>query len=106
MNAAADKPLMGIRVLVVEDDAILALDMVCCLQGAGAETLGPAGSLKRALAMSQEQPLSCGVFDVSLRDELAFPRRRRSGRGVRVSSSTRVMPPSTSLSASGPTLRF
>lgn len=73
MNAAADKPLTGIRVLVVEDDAILAFDMVYCLQGAGAETLGPAVSLRRALAMSQEQPLSCGVFDVSLRNELSFP---------------------------------
>lgn len=68
-----DKPLMGIRVLVVEDDAILAFDMVCCLRDAGAEILGPAGSLKRALAMSQEKPLSCGVFDVSLHGELAFP---------------------------------
>ncbi len=72
MNAT-DKPLTGFRVLVVEDDAILAFDIMCCLRDAGAETLGPAANLKRALAMSQELPLSCGVFDVSLRNELVFP---------------------------------
>ncbi len=84
MNITAEKPLTGFRILVVEDDAILAFDIMCCLRDAGAETLGPAASLKRALAMSQELPLSCGVFDVSLRNELVFPaaqvlRKRRAG---------------------------
>ncbi len=73
MNATSGKPLLGIKVLIAEDDAILAFDMMCFLRGAGAETLGPAPNLKRAIALSQDESLSCGVLDVSLRGELIFP---------------------------------
>lgn len=76
MNATCDKPLSGVRILIVEDDAILAFDMLCFLKGAGAETIGPASSLKRALALSQDEPLSCAVLDVRLRDEFVFPAAR------------------------------
>jgi len=73
VNAPLDKPLQGARVLVAEDDAILAFDMMSFLRNAGAETLGPAANLKRAMALSQDELLSCGVLDVSLRDGLIFP---------------------------------
>lgn len=73
MNAIPGKPLQGTKVLIAEDDAILAFDMMCSLRSAGAEILGPASSLKRAIALSQDEGLSCGVLDVSLRDELIFP---------------------------------
>ncbi len=76
MNATFGKPLRGAKVLIAEDNAILAFDMMCLLRNAGAETLGPALSLKRAIALSQDEGLSCGVLDVSLRDELIFPAAR------------------------------
>ncbi len=73
MNAFSDKPLQGARILIAEDDAILAFDLMWCLRNAGAETLGPATSLKRAIALAEAELLSCGVLDVSLRHELVFP---------------------------------
>lgn len=85
MKPILDKPLQGAMVLIVEDDAVLAFDLMCALKNAGAETLGPAGNLKRAMALSQEEPLSCGVLDVSLRDELVFPaaqKLRERGIGI------------------------
>ncbi|MFY9640070.1 MAG: hypothetical protein WCD20_14550 [Rhodomicrobium sp.] len=77
MSATSGKPLLGAKVLIAEDDAILAFDMMCFLRSAGAETVGPAPNLKRALALSEDGSLSCGVLDVSLRGELIFPAAQR-----------------------------
>ena len=58
MSATSGKPLLGAKVLIAEDDAILAFDMMCFLRSAGAETVGPAPNLKRALALSEDGSLS------------------------------------------------
>jgi DNA-binding response OmpR family regulator len=68
-----DRPLLGAKVLVVEDDLILALDLIGILTWAGAEIIGPARSVKRAVELAGEADLDCGVLDVSLKDELVFP---------------------------------
>jgi hypothetical protein len=73
MTASFDKPLGGCRILVAEDDAILAFDLMHTLRNAGAETLGPAMTLKRALILAAEEQLHCGVLDVLLRREFVFP---------------------------------
>jgi DNA-binding NtrC family response regulator len=65
--------LLGAKVLVVEDDLILALDMIGILTWAGANVIGPARSVKRAVELAGEADLDCGVLDVSLKDELVFP---------------------------------
>jgi DNA-binding response OmpR family regulator len=68
-----DKPLRGTSVLVVEDDPILALDIVRLLLAAGADVKGPALSLERAIELAKVEHLSCAVLDVTLRDGLVFP---------------------------------
>jgi DNA-binding response OmpR family regulator len=68
-----DKPLQGAKVLVVEDDVILAMDMMGILSMAGAEIIGPARSLKHAVKLAGEEGLDCGVLDVRLNNELVFP---------------------------------
>jgi ActR/RegA family two-component response regulator len=80
-----DKPLQGASVLVVEDDPILALDIVRLLLEAGADVKGPALSLERALELAKGEHLSCAVLDVKLRDGLVFPAAsllRRRGAGI------------------------
>ena len=57
----------------MEDDVILALDMMGILSQAGADVIGPARSVKRAVELAGEEGLDCGVLDVSLNDELVFP---------------------------------
>jgi CheY-like chemotaxis protein len=73
MEAASNRLLRGSRVLVVEDDPFIAFDIVKTLRGAGAETLGPAMSLARALELATTEDPDCAVLDVMMRDGLIFP---------------------------------
>ena len=73
MNAASAKPLQDARVLVAEDDPLVAFDIMGVLLKAGANVFGPAMSVERALELAQAETLDCGVLDVMLRDGLVFP---------------------------------
>lgn len=63
-------PLAGWRVLVVEDEALIALDVELALEDAGACVLGPAPSERRAFALidaaAAEGGLDAAVLDVDL----------------------------------------
>jgi DNA-binding response OmpR family regulator len=83
MNAITEMPLRGARVLIAEDDPIIAYDLARLLQDAGAETLGPARRLRDALMLAEASPLHCGILDVSLWHDLIFPVAERLGdRGI------------------------
>jgi CheY-like chemotaxis protein len=71
------EPLRGARILIAEDNPILAFDLAGLLEEAGAETLGPARNLSEALILVCTPLLDCGVLDVSLGTELVFPAARR-----------------------------
>ncbi len=73
MTFTQDQPLLGSRILVAEDDAILAFDIVSLLQNAGAEVLGPVTTLTDTIAIARSASLSCALLDVNLRDEDVFP---------------------------------
>ncbi len=73
---STDKPLDGKRVLVAEDDPLLAFDLIGLLLKAGAQIAGQALSLERALELARAEQLNCGVLDVKLRDGLVFPAAR------------------------------
>jgi DNA-binding response OmpR family regulator len=76
MITASHKPLTGVRILVAEDDPILAFDMVGMLLKAGARIAGPALSLERTLELANAEQLNCSILDVRLRDGLVFPAAR------------------------------
>jgi DNA-binding NarL/FixJ family response regulator len=79
------RPLKGSFVLVVEDEAILAFEIITLLRTAGARVLGPAMSLERALELAEAAGLTCAVLDVRLRDGLVFPAAealRKRGIGI------------------------
>jgi hypothetical protein len=67
MKPASNKLLQGCRVLVVEDDAIVAFDIMRTLGGAGAVTLGPAMSLARTFEIAAAEDFDCAVLDNSAR---------------------------------------
>ena len=73
---AVDHSLRGARILVAEDDAILALDVRQILRDAGAEIIGPAATLKQTLFMISAFPVSAALLDVNLRDAEVFPAAR------------------------------
>ena len=54
------------RVLVVEDDAIIALSAVGVLEEAGHEVLGPALGVEQALAIAGEQRPDLALVDINL----------------------------------------
>lgn len=67
--------LAGKRLLVVEDEALVALDIVAALEGAGAEVAGSAGTARDALNIINSGPLDAALLDANLRgdpvDEIA-----------------------------------
>lgn len=68
------EPLMGLRVLVVEDDWLIAEVLCQELQDSGAEVLGPAPSLTDALGLLDEHGLpDAAVLDVELKDAKSYP---------------------------------
>jgi CheY-like chemotaxis protein len=66
--------LRGRRILVVEDDYMLADDLREDLEHAGAEVLGPVSTVEDALALlAREDRLDGAVLDVNLAGEPVYP---------------------------------
>lgn len=58
--------LQGARILVVEDEFLIALDIEAALADAGAEIVGPFPILRSALVAAGNQTLSLAVLDIRL----------------------------------------
>lgn len=66
--------LVGLRLLLVEDEFALAVGLAEALEDAGAEVLGPVSSVESALALIDEVPeIDAAVLDVTLGEEMVFP---------------------------------
>lgn len=60
-------------ILIVEDDAVLALDLAGALQQAGFATVGPAASTVEALDLLQQGSICCAILDFRLGEETSEP---------------------------------
>ncbi len=65
--------LEGLRVLIVEDDPIIALDVAYHLRGAGADVIGPAYNLAHAARLIEASAIDAAVLDYRLETETATP---------------------------------
>jgi DNA-binding response OmpR family regulator len=63
----------SVRVLVVEDDALVAMSVQDCLEAAGYEVVALAGSLSAAIALASTLDLDAAVLDLNLGGEMSFP---------------------------------
>jgi DNA-binding response OmpR family regulator len=61
------------RVLVVEDEALIAMEIESALLDAGFAVVGPAATLAAATALAAAEALWAAVLDVNLGGELVFP---------------------------------
>jgi CheY-like chemotaxis protein len=62
------------RVLLVEDEYFIAVELHSALESRGAEVVGPAATVKDALALvAGAGPLDGAVLDINLRGEMAYP---------------------------------
>lgn len=57
------------RVLIVEDEVFIAMEMAEALADAGCEVVGVAASVKKALALLSEQAFDAAVLDANLNGE-------------------------------------
>lgn len=70
----SDQGLNRCRILVVEDEYLLADELAMELADQGAEVLGPAPSVERALGLLEAQPQPDGaILDINLGGEPVFP---------------------------------
>jgi DNA-binding response OmpR family regulator len=66
--------LRGRKLLVVEDDYLIAADFAYHLEERGVEVIGPAGSVVDALQLIEAEPGFDGaVLDINLGREMAYP---------------------------------
>ncbi len=64
----------GRRVLVVEDEYLLATKLVGAFAKLGVETIGPVGTVKQALDLVERSGhLDGALLDIKLRDGVVFP---------------------------------
>jgi DNA-binding response OmpR family regulator len=65
--------LKGRRVLIVEDEGLIALDIADALTDAGVDVIGPITSLDKALVIASEVPADVALLDVSLARQPVWP---------------------------------
>jgi CheY-like chemotaxis protein len=69
MNADGQK----CRVLVVEDEALVAMLVEDMIHDGGGEMVGPASTLTDALAFARETQADVALLDINLKGVLAYP---------------------------------
>jgi DNA-binding response OmpR family regulator len=67
------RALAGRRILVVEDQAILAAEVEMLLEQLGCEVVGPAATLSQALELARGEPLDGAILDINLHGEAVYP---------------------------------
>jgi CheY-like chemotaxis protein len=68
-----DDPASGLRVLLVEDESMVAMLLEDMLADFGCEVIGPVARVGKALAMAQREPLDIAILDVNLNGQEVYP---------------------------------
>jgi CheY-like chemotaxis protein len=66
-------PLADLRILVVEDEVFIALEIEQRLQRLGCEVVGPVGRLERALELARTTALDGALLDVNIKGGVVYP---------------------------------
>ncbi|MDB5363311.1 MAG: response regulator [Rhodospirillales bacterium] len=65
--------LAGSRILVVEDEMLIAMVVETLLGDASCEVVGPFGRLAQALKSAEQDPIDAALLDINLHGEQVFP---------------------------------
>jgi two-component SAPR family response regulator len=60
------------RILVVEDETLIAMDIEAALDALGCEVVGPTGKLETALQLARGEELDAAILDVTIRGGKVF----------------------------------
>lgn len=72
-SARGKEELAGRRILIVEDELLLALDLQMIVEGLGATVVGPAASVEAALTLLRENAPHAALLDANLRGKRVTP---------------------------------
>jgi CheY-like chemotaxis protein len=73
MASGKKDPLKGLKVLVVEDQAPIALQMEDMLAESECEVVGPASRVGQALRLLSDNAVDAAVLDLNIAGELVYP---------------------------------
>jgi DNA-binding response OmpR family regulator len=73
LQAESAGRLRDTRILVVEDEPLLAMQMQSALEGEGADVVGPACNLARAISLAEGEPITAAVLDIRLGPNSVVP---------------------------------
>ena len=73
MQVLASKPLLGCRVLVVEDEMLLAMELESLLEEQGCAIIGPVSTVGRALSLLDNERADVALLDLNLNGQPAAP---------------------------------
>jgi CheY-like chemotaxis protein len=68
-----NSPISGRKILVVEDEMIVAWLLEDMLADLGCAVIGPAASINQALAMIDAEAIDAAVLDVNLNGQMSYP---------------------------------
>jgi DNA-binding response OmpR family regulator len=70
---AQPRPLQGRKILIVEDEAPIALSLASAVAQAGGMAVGPAATVAASFALMADHTLDGALLDIRLRGETSFP---------------------------------
>lgn len=73
----ADEPLLGRRVLIVEDRFLIAAELADQVRRMGGRVIGPSPDLESAEAILAREGADLALLDINLRDEDVYPLARQ-----------------------------
>lgn len=65
--------IAGCRVMVVEDEALIAFEIESTLEAFGCEVVGPVSALETALQLATESTFDAAILDVTVRGGKIYP---------------------------------
>ena len=71
MSAASG--IEGRRILVVEDEYLIARDIARTLESLGCEVVGPVGSVREAMAQTRDGHFDGAILDINVGGEPVYP---------------------------------
>jgi two-component SAPR family response regulator len=69
----SDKEIAGRKILVVEDEMLIAMIIEDVLQAVGGEIVGPAATLEKALKLAKEEMFDAAILDITIRGGKVYP---------------------------------
>lgn len=61
------------RVLVVEDEVLVAMGLEALLLSAGYDVVGPVGQLEKAVLTAEHENIDCALLDINIRGKEVYP---------------------------------